>query len=236
MELFFNTNADKNENEISFDDFESKHILRAKRKKNGDEIHFTNGKGDLFKGVIIKSKPRVVTNCQLINHIEAVERKITLAVGFIKSNRLDFLIEKITEIGINKIILFSSENCNYYSDKIDRFRKITRQAIKQSLRYYLPEIETIKNFDSLVKESSGYDNKYVTDQTAQIGLSEIMNQIKIEKTNNIIYIIGPEGGLSEKEIELAITKGFVNVNLGQHRLRTETAALVFGSYLNVAMN
>ena len=236
MELFFNNNADKNEDEITFDDFESKHILKSKRKKIGDEIHFTNGKGALFKGEILKSKPRVITNCKLIKHIESIERKITLAVGFIKSNRLDFLIEKITEVGINKIILFSSENCNYYSDNIERFKKITRQAIKQSLRYYLPEIETIKKIDTLVNESSGYNNKYVTDQNAQIGLSEIMNQIKVEKTNNIIYIIGPEGGLSKTEIALAISKGFVNVNLGQHRLRTETAALVFGSYLNVAMN
>ena len=236
MELFFNKNAHNNEEEMKFDDFESKHILKSKRKKTGDIIHFTNGKGGLFKGEIKNLKTIVISSCQLIKNIPSAEKNITLAVGFIRPNRLDFLIEKITEIGINKIFIFASENSNYFSSNIDRWNKIMRQAIKQSLRYFLPEIETIKNFEMLIEQSNSYTGKFITDQSADIGVSNINNKNQDKEINNLIYVIGPEGGLTENEINHAISKGFTNVNLGQHRLRTETAALVFGSYLNVTIN
>jgi 16S rRNA (uracil1498-N3)-methyltransferase len=233
MELFYNNIAHNNIDEIKFDDFESNHILKSKRKKIGEEIQFTNGKGGLFKGKIRNLKPKVISSCQLIKIIPPAEKKITLAVGFIRSNRLDFLFEKITEIGISKIILFSSKNANYFTTNIEHWIKITRQAIKQSLRYYLPEIETIENFKTLIDNSSKYIKQYITDQSAETRLSDISNQIQDKKINNIIYVIGPEGGLTENEMNYAIAKGFTNVNLGLYRLRTETAALVFGSYLNL---
>ena len=236
MELFYNKNAHNNEDEIKFDDFESKHILKSKRKKNGDIIHFTNGKGGLFKGEIKNLKPSVISSCQLVKNIPSAEKNITLAIGFIRPNRLDFLIEKITEIGINKIIIFASENSNYFTSNIDRWNRIMQQAIKQSLRYVLPEIETIKNFEMLIEQSSSFTGKFITDQSAEIGISSITNQIQDKKINNLIYIIGPEGGLTENEISYAISKGFTEVNLGKYRLRTETAALVCGALLNTKIN
>src|SRR5210317_31172 len=105
MELFFNQNTQQETKEIKFDDFESKHILKSKRKKIGDDIQFTNGTGDLFKGTIKSIKSKVICECKWLKNVPLTENTITMAVGFIRPNRLDFLIEKITEIGINKIIL-----------------------------------------------------------------------------------------------------------------------------------
>jgi len=228
MELFFNQKAHRETKEIEFDDFESKHILKSKRKKTGDEIQFTNGTGDLFKGTIKTIKPKIICDCEWLKNYPLCDKTITMAVGFIRPNRLDFLIEKITEIGINKIILFGSQNGNYFTDNTERWKKITRQAIKQSVRYYLPELETIKDFEQLLELCDYYDGKFVTDQNTETAIKDL----ELNNNKSTIYIIGPEGGLTLDEIDKAKSKGFSEVNLGRYRLRTETAALVFGALLS----
>jgi len=232
MELFFNQKAHQETKEIEFDDFESKHILKSKRKKTGDEIQFTNGIGDLFKGTIKTIKPKVICDCNWLKNIPIGDKTITMAVGFIRPNRLDFLIEKITEIGINKIFLFGSQNGNYFTDNTERWKKITRQAIKQSVRFYLPEILTIEDFNQLLEMCDSYDGKFVTEQNSETAIKDI----EICNRKSTIYIIGPEGGLTTDEIDKAKSKGFAEVNLGKYRLRTETAALVFGALLSTNIN
>lgn len=234
MELFFNSFAQKNMDEIEFDDFESKHIQKSKRKKIADEIKFTNGNGDLFSGKIISVKPKVICNCDWLKNIPRSKNKVTLAIGFIRQNRLDYLIEKITEIGIGKIILFASQNGNYFTKNIDRWVKITRQAIKQSLQYYLPEIEVIEKYEQMIEMYKDEQIKLISDQHAPLKLSEYMNLLSDKTYNNIIYTIGPEGGLTKEEIEYAILNGFTNISLGGNRLRAETAAIALGSYLSIS--
>ena len=232
MELFYNHKAHDNLTEIEFDKFESGHILKSKRKKSGDEILFTNGKGDLFKGLIQKSKPKVKSTCSLVETYPVSEKKITLAIGFIRPNRLDFLIEKITELGIHKIILLSSQNSNYYTNNTERWTKIARQAIKQSLQYHLPSIETLDNFDQLLNLSKEYDGKFLAEQHAETSISEI----EFNRFKNTIYLIGPEGGFTENEIKSANKYGFNSIKLGNYRLRAETAALVFGAIISTNIN
>lgn len=230
MELFFNNNCDKNINEIVFDSFESSHICKSKRKKIGDSINFTDGCGNLYQGQIKQIKPEVVSECKFVEQANFPDREIIMAVGFIRPNRLDFLIEKATEIGINKFILFSSQNSNYYTENIGRWQKITRQAIKQSLRYFLPEIETEKNFKSLIEKQNSADIKIIAEQKSTTNLSGIQTRVNQDHTKRIIFIVGPEGGLNEEEIHLAANAGFETINIGEHRLRTETAALVLSSF------
>jgi 16S rRNA (uracil1498-N3)-methyltransferase len=228
MELFYHEHADKNASQIIFDDFESSHILKSKRKKTGNEIHFTNGRGDLFKGIISETKPKTKCSCTWINHYPLSNNKFTLAVGFIRPNRLDFLIEKITELGIHKIIIFGSQNSNYFSDNTERWYKIARQAIKQSLRYYLPAIETFNNFDLFLDHCTAYDGKFIAGQNAETFVKEI----DFNRYKNIIYIIGPEGGLTSTENKSANDIGFKSIKLGNYRLRTETAALALGALIS----
>lgn len=232
MELFYNITAKSNSAEIEFDDFETQHILKSKRKKIGDEISFTDGKGILYQGTIQKIKPRVKCTCQKVEEFPEYEKKITLAVGFIRPNRLDFLIEKITELGISKIILYSSQNGNYHTTNTERWIKIARQAIKQSVRFYLPKIETLNNFDLLINDCENYDKRFITDQYASSPISEL----DLTSFKDLIYIIGPEGGLTTKEIEKANKNGIISVKMGNYRLRTETAALAFGAIISTNIN
>lgn len=235
MELFFNHNAGKNRGDLEFDVFESSHIFKSKRKKLGDRIFFTDGLGNLYQGEIKTVKPVVTTDCNLIEKFDYPATKLILAIGFIRQNRLDFLIEKATEIGVNKFVLFSGEHSNYFTDNIDRFEKITRQAIKQSLRFYLPEIETESKFDTVLKNYQNADIKIVAEKGTNTRLTKFQNVIQKDSTEEIIFIVGPEGGLSRDEIKSAEEYGYSLVNLGYHRLRAETAALVLSSFFSVNM-
>lgn len=232
MEIFFSQNADRESNESEFDEFETRHILKSKRKRIGDELHFTNGRGDLFLGKIKTIKPRVICKSNWITNTPLPKNKIALAVGFIRPNRLDFLVEKITEIGVNEIILFGSKNGNYSTENIARWIKISRQAIKQSVRFHLPKFETVKNFDLLLEKCNTFKGRFITEQNANTAITEI----NVKDYNSSVYLIGPEGGLSSDEIKKAISNGFIEVNLGKFRLRSETAAIVFGYYLRVNIN
>ncbi len=236
MELFFNSNSNKNIKEVVFDSFESSHICKSKRKKIGDTINFTDGNGNLYQGQIKKIKPEVITNCKYVEKFEFPEIEIIMAIGFIRPNRLDFLIEKSTEIGINKFILFSGKHSNYFTENIGRWQKISRQAIKQSLRYFLPQIETEKNFNSLIDNQKNADIKIIAEQNSNTNLSEIQTQIDQNNVKKIIFIVGPEGGLSKNEIDLAANNGYKTTNIGNHRLRTETAALVLSSFFCLNIN
>ena len=113
-----------------FDLFESKHILKTLRKKTGENLFFTDGEGKLYKGTIIRTEPSVSVTYELVKQYLLPRPIFILGVGFIKHARMDFIIEKGTELGINKFSFFNSQYTNYYTDNISRWEKITRQAIK----------------------------------------------------------------------------------------------------------
>ena len=96
----------------------------------------------------------------------------------------------------------------------------------------MPEIETINSFEKLLEISEEFDGKFITDQNSETAISDI----EISRNKNIIYVIGPEGGLTSEEIDQAKEKGFSEINLGNYRLRTETAALVFGALISTNIN
>jgi 16S rRNA (uracil1498-N3)-methyltransferase len=223
MELFF---ADPENIEVAFaqfDSFESRHVLKTLRKKTGEQIHFTDGLGKLYQGTITATHPLIKLKYALLEEVSPPAPMLSVGFGFIKPNRMDFVFEKGTELGINKFYLFASKNSNYYTDNIKRWEKITRQAIKQSLRYFLPEIICIKNFQD-----------FITYESAENRVSEIYPEIKMNK--NVLFIIGPEGGFTEDEINLAVDQNCRPVSFGKFRLRAETAVLHAAAFINLFRN
>jgi len=146
-----------------------------------------------------------------------------IAVAPTKMNdRLEWFLEKATEIGIHEITPIICDHSERKVYKIDRAEKIIQAAMKQSLHYYLPKINEPISFSQFVKLN--FEGQKFIAHCEETDKKSFKNEIK--QKEKITILIGPEGDFSTKEINLAIANQFIPVTLGNTRLRTETAALV----------
>jgi len=223
MNLFYAPNI--NGQFYDLDKEESKHIVRVLRKKQGDTIHFTDGKGWFYETVIteIDSKNCIV---EIIKKYEGDDRrsfKIHIAIAPTKNNdRLEWFLEKSTEIGIDEITPIICDHSERKVVKIERLNKVITPAVKQSLKSFHPKLnEQINLKEFLNKEFNGQRFIAYIDKDVTLELSS-----SIKSGNDILILIGPEGDFRPEEVELAKQKGFIPVSLGKSRLRTETAGVV----------
>jgi len=225
---------------ISLKDEERNHIVKVLRLKVGDEISVFNGKEKEYKALIKSIQPREVF-CEIIEEIKRdteTKLKVFLAFGIPKSDKIDFIIQKCTELGVHSLIPFQSEYTvvDYtgkdVDTKLNRLRMIAINACKQSLRNIVPEIKHIENFQSCVDCLKDKDLKIILyESESKVSLKQTLNSFFNPK--DIAIIIGPEGGFTDKEIVYARDNGLESVSLGRRILRTETAAIVV---LSIVMN
>lgn len=226
MQLFYHEFIEQNVQIISFDKDESRHISNVLRKKIGDILHITNGKGYLFEGEILSNDPK---NCVIKITKNSLQPhcgyRLHIAIAPTKMNeRFEWFLEKATEIGISKITPIICENSERKIIKLERFEKVILSAIKQSLWCYKPEIVPPISFMEFI-ENQQNGLKYIAhcypENKQNLGkhLSENFN-------DEVTILIGPEGDFSALEVEKSLQKGFLPVSLGDSRLRTETAGIV----------
>ncbi len=225
MELFFADSEQISKDRITLDEFESKHIQHTLKKKAGDVILITDGRGNLYHTKIIKLSKRICLNYHRKEKFEKAFPEITLAVGFIRPNRVDILLEKCTEIGVSKFILFRSQFANYISFNTVRLSKILRQAVKQSLQFFLPTVIVIDQFKQFFNITADYDSKIIAQGPESSGLIKNLDQIELYNKKSVLLTIGPEGGFSKSEMDEFLKHKFLPVSLGMTRLRAETAAI-----------
>lgn len=224
MQLFYSPAIQKNQNSFVFDKDESKHIIRVLRKKIGDTLFVTNGKGTLFTTkIVLDSDKNCTTEISAFKDESPLNFHIHLAVAPTKMNeRYEWFLEKATEIGIREITPIICDHSERKIIKAERFEKVILSAMKQSLQLYLPKLNPpvlLKDFLS----QNHKEEKYIAHcEDAEKKL--LKNCITPHK--NYLLLIGPEGDFSNAEIQLALEKGFSPVSLGSTRLRTETAAIV----------
>ena len=236
MQLFYNKNIDNQTKLYTFDKEESRHIARVLRKKEGDIIRVTNGRNQVFTGEIIDANDK---KCRIsITKVETQESirnyQMRIAIAPTKNNaRLEWFLEKATEIGIDHIYPILCEHSERKHIKEERLQKHLQTAMKQSLQTQLPQLHPMGSFECLVK-----DNKTTQKFIARCSFTEedarknhLILQAKPHR--DTLVLIGPEGGFSEREIDLALSNGFIPVSLGMTRLRTETAALVAVHTINI---
>ena len=231
MRLFYNKDLSQDDSRLIIDREESRHIVKVLRKKVGDTIYITNGKGILFTTVIDVINKNS-TELKIINNKKESKSKfhINIAVAPTKNNdRIEWFVEKSTEIGVNTISTVMCEKSERKKIKIDRLEKITISAMKQSLQLHKPIIQELVSFEEFIKNCES-ENKFIAhckeNEKLFLGDCEL-------NSNTITVLIGPEGGFSQKEIGLAEENGFISVSLGNTRLRTETAAIVATQLLSV---
>jgi 16S rRNA (uracil1498-N3)-methyltransferase len=220
MRLFYDNTIDTSATEHILSEEESKHIVKVLRLKKGDKIGILNGFGSVFTTEISDPHPK---RCALsIVDIKTEERPnydIHIAVGPTKQmERLEWFIEKATEIGITEITLLTSKNSERVRLKLDRLERKAISAMKQSLRSFLPVINELTTIEDFVqKHPNGLIAHCLNDDKAAIS--------EVYKSSNCPILIGPEGDFTNDEIENAIANGYKSITLGENRLRTETAAL-----------
>ena len=228
MQLFF---IEKPESEIVLSKEESKHATNVLRKKEGDILNFTDGKGGFYKAEITVAYTK---KCRL--QIISSEQKpkqhnyhLHIAIAPTKNmDRYEWFLEKATEIGIDEITPIICEHSERKVIKTERCNRILLSAMKQSLKLHLTKLnETITLKDFLKQDFEG--NKYI----AHCEDGEKTELRKEEKTEKTLILIGPEGDFSPTEVELALENQFKTVSLGGSRLRTETAGIVAVHTINM---
>ncbi len=224
MELFYLETISSDMNEVKFSVDESRHITKVLRKKNGDSIHITNGKGLEWVGEITNSDIRkvIVKNISDYFH-ENNEANLHIAIAPPKSNdRMDWFLEKATEIGISEITPIICDNSERKLIKPFRMKKILVSAIKQSNQFHLPKLNAISTFKQFI-ENKYSDVKMIAH--CRSGMKKWLHQIS-NIQSGLIVLIGPEGDFSKREIEIAKANSYTEISLSGQRLRTETAGIV----------
>lgn len=211
-----------------------KHARKILRLKIGDEVELFDGNGNVFVGEIEKlTKELMVVLVSDAKFVEDDTTHIILAQGLPKAGKLDKILRMNTEIGVREFIPFESEysvvkSSDITKKKLHRFRRIIEQSARQSKNNYLPNLSEPISFEDLMDIDA--DQKIILNaKSGNDDLTTIKN--KIDSDSRIFVIIGPEGGFSEKELEVAKNAGFQTIKLNLPVLRTETAGVVVCSFL-----
>ena len=240
MPKFFVKDNQISENKITITGQDINHIRNVLRMKTGEELQICNeetGKNYLCK---ITENRKEVINCIIEKEIlESTESNINISLfqGLPKFDKMELIIQKNTEIGVKKIFPVKMERTVVKLDekstdkKIERWKKIAEIASKQSMRDIIPEVSNIMNIEILKKMVPEYDVILVAYENEKDNTlkKELEALEKKKKINNIGILIGPEGGISEKEIDELKKANCKFVSLGKRILRTETAGLVMAS-------
>jgi len=216
---------------------EVKHIQKVLRLKAGDEIVLFDGLGKEFEGTIIKEgRSSVVVKIERILSSKGDSLfEVTLAQSLLKGEKMDFLIQKATELGVKEIIPFFSSRSVPLLEKSRRLKrhlrweKIAVEASKQCGRAVVPKIESLQDYSDMLRAASTNSLRLILWEGDGMRLKEVLERSR-EKTK-IFFVIGPEGGFSQEEVEKARKAGFVTVTLGRRILRAETASLCLLSIL-----
>jgi len=204
---------------------ESQHAVKVLRMQAGERIHLINGQGGLFEAEIVNPHAKRCELKILSSMFEFGKRKthLHIAIAPTKMNeRLEWFLEKATEIGIDEITPVICRYSERKEVKLARLEKILVAAMKQSVKAYLPKLNEACTFDELINNSTA-SQKFIAHCYEED--KRMLKEVYTKGSDSLI-LIGPEGDFSPEEIHKAIQVGFIPVSLGNSRLRTETAGVV----------
>ena len=229
MNIFYSTevNAD---GLYKLSEEESQHCIKVLRHKKGNEIKLTDGKGAFMDAVIESDHPKACL-LSIKAKTQCLKRGyyLHIAIAPTKSiDRFEWFLEKATEIGMDEITPIICEHSERREIKIDRLNKVLVAAMKQSVNAYLPKLNPPLLFKSFV-ESKILPEKFICNSNAQ---KDALFKNNYEPGKNATVLIGPEGDFSKQEIQMASENNFMPINLGESRLRTETAGVHICSVIN----
>jgi 16S rRNA (uracil1498-N3)-methyltransferase len=210
----------------------SKHCVQVLRLKAGSQLQLTNGKGDLFTAAITKAdKKNCEARIEAMGYEPRAMSNVSIAISLLKNpSRLEWFMEKATEIGVHEIVPLICEHTEKQNFRCDRMHNILVSAMLQSRQTWLPELQQLKKFSAFINED--FNGLKLIAHCAEAE-KKLLNALINQHTGKLI-LIGPEGDFSNVEIESALQKNFIPVTLGDTRLRTETAGIVAATLLCAA--
>ena len=230
MKLFY---GEISNNAVTINDEEQTHIAKVLRMRNGEEIFVTDGKGNLAKGNLMFEGKKVLLDVkEITENLPDFSPQLHIAIAPTKNiDRIEFFLEKATEMGISEITFFQTKQTERKNINIEKLRKQSISASKQSLRFHFPVINDLTKFSDFIKDIDPSKTfvAHCNENLERIDL-EILRQAQHDKMEKITFLIGPEGDFSEKEIHILAEKGVKAVSLGNQRLRTETAGIFVAAW------
>jgi 16S rRNA (uracil1498-N3)-methyltransferase len=211
---------------LSIQGEELHHLSKVLRKKVGETIMVVDGEEHAYKA-ILESISRSSAECKILQAFDRFNEpdvEVKLAFALLKNpSRMDFLVEKCTELGVREFIPMRTERTVVSKVRTERLQKIALSAMKQCGRSYLPRIHALMSFlDALT---------YLKDCEGRLIMHERASERSAARRKTIVQwrsvgvLVGPEGGFTEEEVQEAQSAGFVPFSLGPRRLRSETAAI-----------
>lgn len=214
--------------QVKINEEEQQHILKVLRMKEGEEINITDGKGNLATGnLVLEGKKVSIEVNEVKENLPNFTTQLHIAIAPTKNiDRIEFFLEKATEMAVSEITLIQTEKTERKNLNIDKLRKQSVAASKQSLRFHFPKINDLMKFSDFVKTLDPATTfvAHCNENLERIDLKEI------NPTAKITFLIGPEGDFSDKEIQLLAAHGIKAVSLGSQRLRTETAGVFVAAW------
>lgn len=231
MHIFYIPGIDGNE--ILMNEVESKHAVRVLRLNQGDKVKIADGAGNFYTAEITEPNPK---RCKLsvISIQKEYEKRpfyLHMAVAPTKNiDRYEWFLEKATEIGLDEKTPLLCEHSERKVIKPERLEKILVSAMKQSVKAYLPKLNSMTSFDKFILQNRP-GQKFI----AHCHVADLQHlKDKASKGSDVTILIGPEGDFSLTEVSSAKDAGFTEISLGKSRLRTETAGVAACHIVNLA--
>ena len=212
------------------------HLTKVMRARRGDKIEVVSD-GNVYLAEVNGLRPLDIFIVRKLKENNELSNNVILIASLIKGEKMDLVLQKATELGVSEIVLLQTERTVVKIKKDDkevkltRFNKILKEAAEQSKRSKIPTLYRIITIDSL--RTIDADVRMIAYEGME-GNTESFNKIiqSIKPKDKIAILIGPEGGFSDKEVELATHYGYKKISLGRRILRAETASLYALSVLS----
>jgi 16S rRNA (uracil1498-N3)-methyltransferase len=223
MQLFYTNNV--SDGVATFSREESGHCIRVLRMRRGDTLHFTDGAGNLYEGIIAEddSHNMKVSVTGVTKDAGKRQYRLHIAISPLKNDdRLEWFIEKAVELGIDEITPLICARTEKKRIRKERLAGLILSAMKQSLKTFLPRLNEPVQFTEFIdKEHTGRGLIACCDTELE------RNAITTAagRGEDVLILIGPEGDFTDDEVKLASDAGFLPVHMGSSRLRTETAGV-----------
>lgn len=216
---------------IMLDEENSRHAIQVLRLTKGDKVLLTDGKGHLLSATIVEDHRK---HCQVTiestQFIPKPEQQVTLAISLLKNrNRFEWLLEKITELGVAQIIPLLCARTEKENARLDRMEAVLISALLQSRQVWLPKLSAPLPFNSIRDWKLEEGSNFIA-YCEEVPKKPLSTLIPVASSQSLIAI-GPEGDFTPTEYDLALEEKFIAVSLGNTRLRTETAGVAAVSLL-----